>query len=449
MKITIETLCDGMGVGSINGKPVHVPKTLPEEIIEIQEVRRKKKFSIALVKKIRKKNRFRKRAKCKHFPICQGCQLQHLKDDKQLQVKQRKIDSLFAPLKVFSITPCKNPFHYRNKVELTFTQTHESKTLGFMPLFGFQAFDLKNCLLFDPWIKDAKRIIQQWWDETGYMSYEMRSCKGSLRNVTLRTAKRSQDKMVILQINCNPKYAIKRKDLDHLYLSLTKIDSNIGFYIKLYQVHAKSPTQEFTWHYGGCGVLNETMQLDHRTLHFKIGPNTFFQPNLMMAEKMLSVMHHWLEPYKGGICLDLYCGIGSIGMSVCDLFDHVFGIEVNRESILDAKEAARQNTITNCTFLACDAKAFLMECKHSIDVIIVDPPRAGLGLKTIEHIKALNPKVILYLSCNPKTQLEDMQALNDQYFIEKIQPFDAFPNTYHIENLLLMKSCNEFTQKQL
>ena len=165
-----------------------------------------------------------------------------------------------------------------------------AKSLGFMPLFGGQAFDLKRCDLFDPWIKLAKKAIQKWWDQTGYMSYDFRSQKGTLRNVTFRCAKRSNDKMCILQINSNPLYAIKRKDLNQLYLLLAEIDPEISFYVKLYQVHKKTPTREFTWHYGGNETIDETLQLPHQTLHFKIGPNSFFQPNPLMAEKMYAKM---------------------------------------------------------------------------------------------------------------------------------------------------------------
>ena len=438
MQLVIETLKEGNGCGYLEDKEILVPKALPQETIEIQEIRRKKHKRLASILRIKNKSKDRVRPKCKHFHQCAGCQFQHLKYAKQLTEKQQLIQAYFPQSEIAPSVPSR-PFFYRSKLELSFFQDDKKHNLGFFPLFGRKVFDLKTCLLFDPWIKKAKKLVKRWWKKTGYLPYHLRKNRGTLRNITFRTAKHTKDKMVVLQLNSDASFAPKRKDLDLLKKALCKVEPNMSFFIQLWTVKPKQPTRTFLWHYSGKEHLEEELHLKHKTLRFFIGPTTFFQPNIQMAEQMFSTIYEWLIPYKGGVCLDLYCGIGTISLSICDLFQKVYGVELNKEAILDANVAKTLNHIQNVEFLAQDAKTFLREKKEEkIDVVIIDPPRCGLDPKSRQMILEIQPKAIVYLACNPKTQKEDIEMLSSHYKIEKIQPFDQFPNTHHVENLVLM-----------
>lgn len=383
--------------------------------------------------------------RCAHASTCGGCCWQQMSYTAQLKEKEMRVKKAFNQ-EPYPIIPCDKPFGYRNKMEFTFSENRGGqKYLGLMIAQAEPyVFNLTECHLTSSWFVDVLSAVRTWWESSGLKAYYPPADTGSLRYLTLREASRTGQKMAILNVSGNADFALTRPQLDSYTAAVqSAIPGEISVFIRIHQTKKGRPTQFFEMHLAGPDHIVEELHLKNGTLSFKISPISFFQPNTHSAEKLydtaLSMLPDCATVY------DLYCGTGTLGMAASQRAKQVVGIELSPESVIDAQENLIRNQITNMVIHQGDVgkviTRLLAEPQFTRpDAVIVDPPRAGLDPLAIHHLKILLPKTIIYISCNPLTQAENVAELvKAGYQLKRLQPIDQFPHTYHIENIALLE----------
>lgn len=435
-RVNIESLNEkGLGLASLEihgqSREISVPYTLPDEEVMVHYYPKKAELIKVLSPSLE-----RQKPRCKHFSYCGGCSLQHMAYEKQLQHKQEYIEKLFGP--ALPIMASENPWRYRNKMEFSFSQTSKEKFLGLKGSKG-RVIDLEECHLVDPIFSQILQLVRQWWKASNLDAYRHQKDQGSLRSFMLRQSKRLDEYLLLLHVSGNPNYAVPKKDLralEDLFKSHLKV--KFSFFLRIQQIQKGQATQFFEYKLCGEEFIREKMRINGKDFIFSMSPQAFFQPNTEQAEKFYQKALDLAEISPENLVYDLYCGTGTIGILASSLARQVLGIELCPDACLDARQNIADLGIENMEVLQGDVALLLEELKQNKpDLLIVDPPRAGLGEKAIRHLKAFNAKKILYISCNPKTQADDLQYFNN-YEVLAVQPVDAFPQTAHIENILLL-----------
>lgn len=370
---------------------------------------------------------------CAHIDECGGCRFQHLDYSLQLEQKQAQIFQAFGHQNIEPIIPCADPWAYRNKMEFSFSQNKAGeKFFGLMLRSGRgKVFNLSECLIASPWFAETVKSVKAWWDQTDLRAFHFHKGEGSLRTLVLREGKRTQSRMAMLTVSGDPRFALKRADIDRFIAAVP----GASLFLRIQQSIKGSPTQFYEIHLSGPDHIVETLHIGDTILTFKISPTSFFQPNTLQAELLYSKALEMIEP-RGHI-FDLYAGTATIGMILAKKAKKVTAIELNPHAVFDAKANAEMNHISNLELICGDVGKVLREIRDVPDLVVVDPPRAGLDPLALEHLLRLAPRQILYISCNPISQAANIQSLPG-YRIVKIQPVDQFPHTPHIENIVLL-----------
>lgn len=437
-------------------RPVCVPNSLPGETVRCELFHCKSKKVpglLAKVTEVLKPSPLRIQPKCKHFAVCGGCTWQQMPYQEQLRVKEGKLKDLFADVvdsdcAFYPIIGCPEAWGYRNKMEFSFSQDLKGqKFLGLiMRCSKGRVFNLEECHLVNPWVSQTLQGVLKWWEESTLASYYPPKSSGQLKYLTMREAHTTGDRVVILTVSGNPEYPMKQADLDKFVKVCTPLaspatsGSTLSCLVRIHQAHKGRETQIFEMLLSGPDSFRERITLGTKELEFVLSPNSFFQPNSWQAsriyEKALELAN--LQPHM--VLYDLYAGIGIFGMSSCHLVKEVIAIELSADSAYDAKVNSDRLKLTNFRMIRSDvAKALQDKSLPQADVAIVDPPRTGLGTQAIENIVALNAATIVYVSCNPKTQKIDVQELvKAGYKVRAIQPIDQFPQTIHVENIVVL-----------
>lgn len=434
-------------------REAEVPFTCPGDVIEASLGSKKKGMRQGSLLNILTPSPQRITPRCSHFSVCGGCRFQHISYAQQLEVKENWINDLFkidANTPKFPIMPADSPWNYRNKMEFTFNQNKQGdRFLGLMMAKG-RVVDIQECHLVEEWFVHALSVVREWWSATTLAAYHPYKDTGSLRTLTLREGKSSGDRFVLLTVSGNPDYALHKSDLNTFVEKLktsiapTQPESRLGIGLRIHQSIKGQPTQFYDIPLYGQEFVRETLTVDSVSLDFQINPVSFFQPNPRQAEKLFSRAIELAEIGPDAVVYDLFSGTGTIGICVAPKAKQVIGIEFVPEAVYDARANAQANGLENITFLQGDVHTLLEEIIKtnrfpSPDVVFVDPPRAGLGDKAIETLLSILPPTILYISCNPKTQAEDIKKLSHKYTITAIQPVDQFPQTPHVENIVSLK----------
>ncbi len=419
---------------------------------EVQEI----SFSVAKNKKsleqveLIQPNISRVQINCGHFHECGGCSMigQHV--DAQMQWKHSIIKQLFFE-DLQAIQPMiqnPSPLRYRNKVEFTFSQNLQNeKKLGFIR-FGARgfAFDLQDCLLIPNWMIEAKKITYELFLEYPIEAFYLPKNRGDLKNLVLRSNHDHSELLIALVIQDYT--TVNQQFLNAWVEAITKRfvqTKTCSIYLIEQKVQKGIPTSQKLYHLKGQPSIFQKMSFtllgNQFNLEFKISPLSFFQPNPYTAQILYTEVIKKLDPKNEDVILDLYCGSGTFGMVASQFVQKVIGIEINENAIQDGKELLQLNQISNMEFFHGDVKqeihAFL---KLKINKVIVDPPRAGLDPHVISALATLSPEMIIYVSCNPKTQIEDVkQFKNFNYAVFEITPVDQFTHTPHIENIVVLK----------
>jgi 23S rRNA (uracil1939-C5)-methyltransferase len=446
---------EGKAIAKVDSRVIFVTGVIPGDIVDIQVIKKRKSFMEGIPVKFHKYSEQRVDAFCEHFGVCGGCKWQNLPYKDQLQYKhQQVIDNLERIAKVKLpdldyILPSEKTTFYRNKLEFTFSnkrwltkeeintqdELNKNNALGFhVPKIWDKIVDIKNCYLQDSPSNAIRLEFKKYADEHNLSYFDIRNHEGLLRNLIIRTST-TKEVMVIAVFYLN-EIEIITDLLNHIASTFPEITS------LMYIVNSKandSITNQQVIPFKGNDYLYEQME----DLKFKIGPKSFYQTNSDQAYNLYSKTREFANLTGNEIVYDLYTGTGTIANFVAKKAKHVIGIEYIPEAIEDAKINSQINNISNTSFFAGDMKDLLNSefiNKHgNPDVIITDPPRAGMHKDVVDTIINAKPEKIVYVSCNPATQARDINLLDAYYKVTKVQPVDMFPHTYHVENIVLLE----------
>ncbi|HBX52684.1 MAG: 23S rRNA (uracil-5-)-methyltransferase RumA [Bacteroidetes bacterium RIFOXYA12_FULL_35_11] len=434
---------------------VFVPGVIPGDIVDVQITRKRKSFREGYPVFFHKYSEKRIEPFCPHFGTCGGCKWQNLPYSEQLFYKQKQVtDTLkhIGHIEVSEINPIlgsEKQTEYRNKLEFTFSNKRwlnkedipENGDFSSIPMNGLgfhipkmfdKVLDISHCALQKEPSNKIRLAIKKYALENNLSFFDLRKQEGFLRNLIIRSTD-GADLMVILVLFYD--HPDKEKLLDFIATAFPEITS--FFYV--INSKANDSIADLTpVLYKGMPHITEKME----SLQFKIGPKSFFQTNSQQAYRLYSVTRDFAGLTGNETVYDLYTGTGTIANFIARNAKKVIGIEYIPEAIEDAKENSTLNNILNTTFFAGDMKdllsdAFIRE-NGSPDIIILDPPRAGIHENVIKVVLNAAPDKIVYVSCNPATQARDIFLLADKYYIEKVQPVDMFPHTHHVENVVLL-----------
>ena len=442
---------EGKCIARINGLAIFVTGTAPGDIVDIKITRKKKSFVEGKVLKFHEYSPQRVDPFCEHFGLCGGCKWQHLAYEPQAASKRQQIIDNFERIGKFEF-PEVNPIitsahtqYYRNKLEYTFSSKRwlsqeeiasedviERNGVGFhIPRQFDKIVDIKKCFLQKEPTNEIRNTLRDFAQSNNLSFYNIAENKGLLRNLVIRTSSTDQ-LMVIVQFGERDEKRIEQV-MNFLKSTFPQIDAL--YYVVNLKKNETFHDQELIL-YSGKEFIEENIG----ELKFKIGPKSFFQTNTEQTEKLYSKAMEMAKLHGNEVVYDLYTGTGTIANFIAKNAKKIVGIETIKEAIDDALENATLNDIDNTTFLVGDIKDTLSDEFFTKfgnpDVIITDPPRAGMHSDVIETIIKAKPKRIVYISCNPATQARDLERLTDEYIIEEVQPFDMFPHTHHLENIV-------------
>lgn len=446
---------EGKAITRINDLIVFVPFVVPGDVVDLQVTRKKSNFMEARVIKFHSYSEERCEAVCEHFGICGGCKWQILPYQEQIRYKQKQVvDNLtrIGKIELPEISPIigseKTEF-YRNKLEFTFSnkrwrtneEISEEKVFETMNAVGFhipgqfdKVLDIEKCWLQTEDSNEIRNEVRRYALENELSFFNLRSQEGFLRTLMIRTT--STGELMVIMIFFYEDKEAQDKLLQHIADQFPQITS------LLYIINSKAndtiTDQEVNVFKG-----NECIYEEMEDLKFKIGPKSFYQTNSEQAYKLYKVARDLAQLTGNELVYDLYTGTGTIANFVAHQAKQVIGIEYVPEAIEDAVVNSRLNNIKNTLFYAGDMKNILNAAfieKHGRpDVIITDPPRAGMHDDVIDAILFAEPKRIVYVSCNPATQARDLNLLDSKYKVKVVQPVDMFPHTHHVENVVLLE----------
>ena len=492
-KIILEDLlitdyaAEGKALARLDGKVIFISGAVPGDVADVMLVKNKKDWAEGRVLKIKEKSTVRVEPFCQHFGVCGGCKWQMLPYEKQLQYKQQEVEQNLRRIgkvdlpEIMPIIGGDETVHYRNKLEFTFSNKRyllpeeiavsnlpdgedaepaDAKVpplgspigertqfgggfgaLGFhVPRIFDKVIDIDTCYLMDDVNNKIRNTVRAFALENKFSFYDIREHTGWLRNIIIRLCT-TGELMVNICINYDEE-TDRKKLFDHLLQQVPEITT------LLYTINPKwndSIYDLMPQTYFGKGFAMEKLSTGtaDKDFEFKISPKSFFQTNTKQAEKLYAVTRDFAELTGTEIVYDLYCGTGSIGIFVSKNAKKIIGVEVIEDAIKDAKENAALNNITHAEFFAgdvikiCNDEFFELHGKP--DVVITDPPRAGMHEKLVIKLLEMAAPKIVYVSCNTATQARDLGLLAEKYTIEKIQPVDMFPHTHHIECVVLLK----------
>ncbi len=453
---------EGKGVGRVNGQVVFVKETVPGDIVKAKVVGKKKKFLEAYAEEIITKSDERIVPFCEHFGLCGGCKWQHMHYDSQLKYKQKHVEENLQKLsglelpQTNAILGSSETTFYRNKLEFTFSnfrwltkeeiasgEEYVRTGLGFhIPKQFNKIINVEKCYLQADPSNEIRLKVKSFADAHDIPFFDVKKQEGFLRNLVIRTST-TGDLMVILQVYYRDQELIDLM-LNHLKKEFPQITS------LMYVVNEKgndSFSDQEVLLFAGKDHIMEQMG----DLKFKIGPKSFYQTNSVQAHELYKVAADFAGLKGDELVYDLYTGTGTIANFVARSAKKVIGIEYVEEAIADAKVNSELNGIANTYFYAGDMKDLLGNefiNKHGKpDVIITDPPRAGMHPRVTQLLAEIKSDRIVYVSCNPATQARDLEVLGQVYDVVKIQPVDMFPQTQHIESVVLLELKSEFKDK--
>ena len=430
---------EGHGVVKIDRYPIFIPNTLIDETIEYKVIKVKKNFAIGKLLKILKQSEQRVTPPCIYYEKCGGCQLQHMSYESQLKMKKQQVVNLFhkkAKLEetvIHDTIGMNHPWRYRNKSQLPVGKDKNNKTImGYYRQRSHDIIDMDSCLIQDEKQQELMNDIKQWLNELNVSIYNEKNKKGLLRHVVIRTSHYTNEVMIIFVTNGSKfkeaETLVHR--LTEVYPDITSIKQNINDAHSNVIMGRKSITL-----YGTDEIEDKLSEIT-----FNISDQSFYQINSHQTEKLYNQALEYAQLTGNEIVLDTYCGIGTIGLYMAPLAKHVYGVEVVPQAIKDAEDNATKNQLKNTTFECGKAEDVILTWKSQgikPGVVMVDPPRKGCDETFLTTLLKLNPKRIVYISCNPSTQQRDAQILAEQYELVEITPVDMFPQTTHIETVAL------------
>ena len=451
----IDTASKGKSVAKHEGRAIFVQGGVPGDICDIVVFKRRKKFWEARIEKIHTYSERRTEPKCEHFGTCGGCKWQNMKYESQLDFKQNEVLNNLKRIGGIELPPhskilgSENQYFYRNKMEFTFSNKRwltteevqsdadipDKDALGFhVPGMFNKVINLNNCHLQKKPSNDIRLSVKQFADKNDLTYFDIRNQEGLLRNLMIKTSS-TNDLMVLVQFYEKDEKNIQLL-MEHLKTSFPEITSLL--YIINQKANNTMYDQEVVCFNGKDHIMEE---MDG--LYFKIGAKSFFQTNSEQAKVLYRKTKELANINSDDLVYDLYTGTGTIAQYLATSAKKVVGIDSVEEGIKAAYENAERNKIDNCSFYTGDMKEIFTDefiAKNGTpDVIITDPPRDGMHKKVVEQILKIGTKRIVYVSCNSATQARDLSLMDDLYKVTHVQPVDMFPQTHHVENIVILE----------
>lgn len=456
---------EGKGIGRINfDNPsdnsaeadsfiVFVNGAYPGDIVSAKIKKLKKSYAEAVVQEVISPSPQRVQPRCKYFGFCGGCKQQDLDYLQQIAHKQEQVEDIFkhdggfSDFQIDNILPTENIFFYRNKMEFSFSDSQwlinidenvKSKKGFFLGLHVPNNFekilDIEECFLQSELSSRILNFTRDFYKKMNATIYNTKTHSGYLRNIIIRQSQKTSDLMINLVTFDENELLMKEYVSEAIsrFPEITTIVNNIS------KKKASIAVGDYEIVYHGSGFIQDKIG----NYKFRISANSFFQTNTIQADKLYSTALEYAELNGDEIIYDLYSGAGTIAIYVSEFAKEVYGFESVESSIYDAKENLEINKVDNVTFIQADLyKSFLAftNVLPKPDVVILDPPRGGMHSVTVKDVLELSPQKIVYISCNPSTQVRDIKMLVEGgYKLIKIRPVDMFPHTYHIENVALL-----------
>jgi 23S rRNA (uracil1939-C5)-methyltransferase len=449
---------EGKCLSRIEGEVLFVEGIVaPGDVADVQVLRRKKNFREGRVLRVYENSPLRVAPRCEHFGVCGGCKWQHVDYPAQLDFKTRQVRDALERIGKIALPPFRpmlgseRIYEYRNKLEFTFSEnrwltdeeigdeTVDKRAAGFhVPRRFDKILDIRRCHLQPEPSNAIRNGLREFARQRGYRFYDTVRHEGFLRTLVIRDAPTTGQRMVVVQV--------ARRDEEKIEAVMQYLRATFPEITSLnYVVNAKGND---TFHdldvvcYAGQPFIEETME----DLTFRVGPKSFYQTNSQQAYELYRVARELAQLSGRETVYDLYTGTGTIALFVARHARRVLGLEYVEAAVTDARGNAEANGITNAQFFAGDMKAVLdteFIGQHGRpDVVITDPPRAGMDPEVVEALRYAAPRRIVYVSCNPATQARDLALLDAEYRVTAVQPVDLFPHTHHVENVVCLEQRN-------
>ena len=450
-----EAGAEGMAVAHVEGKVLFVPFVVPGDVVDVRVTRNKKSYMEGRLEALVQPSPLRVPARCPHCGVCGGCKWQELRYEEQLRMKEKQVrDALqrIGHVDVGGMRPIcgsEHTFQYRNKMEYTFcsrrwrTQEEmeggavQSPALGFhIPGLFDKVLDISHCALQADPADAIRNEARRYALEKGLPFYDPRSHEGYLRTLILRCSSMGEWMLILVVAQDKPEWLLPM--LDHLRETFPQLAS-LHYIVNEKQNDSYGDLPSVCYH--GKEHLDEVMEAPGGApaLHFAVHPKSFYQTNAPQARRLYGYVAEFAELRGDELVYDLYTGTGTIALFLARQCRRVVGVEYVEDAVADARENVRANGIDNAEFHAGDMAQVLDAAfvrSHGVpDVVVADPPRAGMAEKVVRQLLQMRPRKIVYVSCNPATQARDLQWLAEAYDVCRLQPVDMFPHTQHVENV--------------
>ena len=442
LELRVDSLAyGGNGVARHNGFVVFVRRALPGDTVRARVTKVKRGFAEAVAEEVLTPSPDRVQAPCAHFGLCGGCRFQDYAYERQLEAKAAQVrDALtrlggFADPPLEPAVPAASQFRYRNKLEYSFAQTDDGPALGFHRAGRWdEVLPIDECLLTTELGNAIRDAVQAWAREEGLEPYDQAAQTGYLRHLVVREGRNTGQALVQLVTAKGRKF-----EEGYLVEVLRRFPQVRSIHWAVNDTPAEVTNLPSTLLWGEDAIEEEILGL-----RFRVRPNAFLQTNTEMAETLFALAREYAGLTGGETVYDLYCGTGTIGLALAPQALTVWGVEISEESVACAIENAELNGITNAAFFAGNVSLALEELAERSgrpDVVVVDPPRAGLAGKALRRMARLEAPRIVYVSCNPTTLASDLKALRDDFGYEllRCRPVDMFPHTPHIESVSVLE----------
>ncbi len=436
---------EGEGIAKIDNFTIFIPGAIKGEKVKIIIVKVLSSHAFGKIIEIIDPSEDRQESDCKTYKRCGGCNLRHIKYEETLKMKQNAVQSLVNKtlenkIQVQKTVGMENPFHYRNKAQYPLgLDKEEQPIIGVFANRTHEVIQMENCLIQNPKSEEIAKFILKFIKENNISIYNENTRKGIFRHIVIKVGVKTGQIMCVLVVNSNiiPKEKELVQILINKFPEIKTIVKNVN--MKNTNVIMGEKNENIY----GDGYIEDILG-DYK---FKISPLSFYQVNPIQAERLYNIAIEKAQISKNDIVFDLYCGIGTISMFMSKYAKKVYGIEIVEEAVEMAKDNAKINSVSNIEFLAGDVEIVLDELINknnvSADVVLVDPPRRGLDMTSINNILKIKPKKVVYISCNPATLARDLKEFEKLYDINELIPVDMFPFTSHVEvcALLELKNC--------
>jgi 23S rRNA (uracil1939-C5)-methyltransferase len=442
LELTIDSLAyGGNGVARLDGFVVFVRRGLPGDTVRARVTKVQRRHAEALATDVLVPGPVRVDAPCAHYPACGGCRFQDLAYDAQVEAKEQWVtDSLqrlagLAEPPLEPIVPASSQFGYRNKMEYSFTQLEDGPTLGLHKAGRWdEVLEVERCWLASDLGNAIRNRVRDWAREEKLAAYDQATQEGYLRHLVVREGRNTGQALVQLVTARGERF--DRERLIEVLTELPEVRS-IHWSVNRGVAEVTNLPTELLW---GEDAIEEEIG----GLRFRLRPNAFLQTNTEMAERLYRIAREFAQLRGGETVYDLYCGIGTIGLSLAAEALTVWGIEISEESVACAIENQELNGIGNTAFFAGNVGEVLRELHQRAgepDVVVVDPPRAGLAGKALRRLGEIGAPRIVYVSCNPTTLAGDLKRLAEgyEYRLVRARPVDMFPHTPHVECVALLE----------